>query len=63
MFDRRFGVSGAFISSSGGVWGNVDFDELRAGLSSSYVTALFFVVGVDHSVRCFVIACALCLLL
>ena len=40
----------------------MDFDELRAGLSSSYVTALLFVVGADHCVRCFVVARALCLL-
>ena len=48
------------------VWSLVaglDFDELRAGLSSSYVTKLLFVVGADHSVRFFVIARALCLLL
>ena len=63
MFDRRFGVSGAFISSSGGVWGNVDFGELRAGLSPSYVTALLFAGGAAYSARCFVIARALCLIL
>ena len=48
------------------VWSLVaglDFDDLRAGLPSSYVTELLFVVGADHSVRCFVIARALCLLL
>ena len=48
------------------VWSIVaglDFGELRAGLSSLYVTELLFVVGADHSVRCFVIARALCLLL
>ena len=51
------------FSSSGGVLGNVDFDELRAGLSSSYVTVLLFAAGAAYSVRCFVIARALCLLL
>ena len=40
----------------------LDFGELRAGLSSSYVTELLFVVAADHSVRCFVVAHALCLL-
>ena len=44
------------------VAGFLDFDELRAGLSSSYMAALLFVVGADHSARCFVIARALCLL-
>ena len=47
------------------VWSLVaglDFGELRAGLSSLYVTELLFVVGADHSVSCFVIARALCLL-
>ena len=63
IFDRRFGVSGAFISSSGGVWENVDFGELRAGLSSSHVTALLFAGGAAYSSRCFVIARALCLVL
>jgi hypothetical protein len=62
MFDRRLCVSGAFLF----FWwrfGNADFDELRTGLSSSYVTALLFVVGADHYVRCSVVARALCLLL
>ena len=40
----------------------LDFGELRTGLSSSYVTELLFVVAADHSVRCFVVAHALCLL-
>ena len=56
-------VSRMRFSSSGGVLGNVDFDELRAGLSSLYVTALLFADSAAYSVRCFVIARALCLLL
>ena len=51
------------FSSSGGVLGYVDFDELRAGLSSSYVTALLFADGAAYSARCYVIARALCLVL
>ena len=61
MFDRRFGVSGAFLF----FWwcfGNADFGELRAGLSSSHVTALLFAGGAAYFARCFVIARALCLL-
>ena len=56
-------VSWMHFSSSGGVLGNVNFGELRAGLSSSYVTALLFAGGAAHPVRCFAIAHALCLLL
>ena len=56
-------VSRMYLSSSGGVLGNVDFDELRAGLSSSYVTALLFADGAAYSARCFVTARALCLLI
>ena len=62
IFDRRLCVSGAFLF----FWwrfGNADFDELRAGLSSSHVTALLFVGGAAYSARCFVVARALCLLL
>ena len=62
-FGRFVGVSGVRLGVLDGcrVVG-LDFDELRAGLSSSYVAALLFVVDADHSVRCSVIARALCLL-
>ena len=57
------GVLGVRLGVLGGCRvAGLDFDELRAGLSSSYVAALLFVVGADHSARCFVIARALCLL-
>ena len=63
-FDRFVGVSGVRLGVLGGCCvAGLDFDELRARLSSSYVAALLFVVGAaDHSVRCFVIDRALCLL-
>ena len=62
-FDRFVGVSAVRLGVLGGcrVTG-LDFDEFRAGLSSSYVAALLFVAGADHPARCFVIARALCLL-
>ena len=56
-------VSRMHFSSCGGVLGNVDFDELRSGLSSSYVIALLFADGADYSVRFFVITRALRLFL
>ena len=57
------GVSGVRLGVLGGCRvAELDFDELRARLSPSYVTALLFVVGADHCVRCFVVARALCLL-
>jgi hypothetical protein len=62
-FDRFVGVLGVRLGVSGGCRvAGLGFDELRAGSSSSYVAALLFVVGADHSARCFVIARALCLL-
>ena len=62
-FDRFVGVSGVRLGVSGGCRvAGLDFEEFRAGSSSSYVGALLFAVGADHSVRCFVIARALCLL-
>ena len=62
-FGRFVGVSGVRLGVLGGCRvAGLDFDELRAGLSSSYVAALLFVVGADHCVRCFVVARALCLL-
>ena len=62
-FDRFVGVSGVRLGVLGGFRvAGLDFDEVRAGLSSSYVAALLFVVGADRFVRCFVIARALCLL-
>ena len=62
-FDRFVGVSGVRLGVFGGCRvAGLDFDELRAGLSSSYVAALLFVVSADHSVCYFVIARALCLL-
>ena len=56
VLDVRLGVLGGYRAAGLG------FDELHAGSSSSYVAALLFVVGADHSARCFVIARALCLL-
>ena len=62
-FDRFVGVLDVRLGVLGGYRvAGLGFDELRAGLSSSYVATLLFVVGADHSARCFVIARALCLL-
>ena len=62
-FGRFVGVSGVRLGVLGGCRvAGLDFDELRTGLSSSYVATLLFVVGADHSVRCFVIVRALWLL-
>ena len=41
----------------------LDFGELLPAGLLSYALALPFVVGADHSIRCLVIVCALCLLL
>ena len=57
VLDVRLGVLGGYRVAGLG------FDELRAGLSSLYATALLFAHGAAYSVRCFVIARALCLLL
>ena len=62
-FDRFVGVLGVRLGVLGGCCvAGLDFDELSAGLLS-YVLALLFVVGAGHSVRCYAIARALCLLL